>query len=104
MKFETNDRPKTYAISGNELRINFDIKEVEREDPVTKEKRTVFIGEEVVVPKGASTSTIIETIIASRYSVGAEFAMVRRLDTDSEKVEYLSFVQLAKDLGYGASQ
>lgn len=104
MKFETNDRPKTYAVSGAELRINFDVKEVEREDMITKQKRLVFVGEEVVVPKGAPTSTIIEAIIASRYSVGAEVAMLRSADTDPAKVEYLAFVQLAKALGRGASQ
>lgn len=101
MKFEMNEKPKTYAVSGNELRINFDVKETQRED-LAGNTRTVYTGEEVLVELGAKSNFVIEAIVASRYSFGAEIAMMRKPDTDPEKIAYLDFVKVAKSLAKNA--
>lgn len=95
MKFEANTVPEKFEVSGFELRIRFDVKEVERED-MSGEKRKAFVGDEVVVAENATRSTIIESIVASRYSQGAEISLSRKADSDPAKVEYLAFVNQAK--------
>lgn len=101
MKVESDKQFATYARSGAELRITFDVVESERED-VGGEKRKVFTGEQVVVATHAGYSEIVEAIVASRYSTGAEIAMARKTDDDAAKVEYIGFVAKAKELAAGA--
>ena len=47
-------------------------------------------------PHPATYGAIVEAIIALRYSTGAEIALNRADDTDSEKQAYLAFVAIAK--------
>ncbi len=95
MKFETNDLPQTFEVSGQELRVNFDVKEIERED-MDGEKRKSFAGEQVVLPVAATRSQIVEAIVATRYTTGAEIALNRLPDDNADKQEYLAFVEAAK--------
>jgi hypothetical protein len=100
MQFETDSKPNTYETSGQELRINFNVVEVEREE-MNGAKRKVYRGEQVVVHTRATTQQIIETLIASKYTTGAEIALSRKDDTDTDKVAYMTFVAQAKSLASG---
>jgi hypothetical protein len=100
MKFETNTKPADYQVSGQELRVNFDVIEAERED-LDGTKTKVYRGEQVVVHVMATASEITEAIVASKYSTGAEIALNRKPDSDPDKVAYLAFVETAKAKGKG---
>lgn len=47
-------------------------------------------------PHPANYGSIVEAIIALRYSTGAEIALARKPDTDPEKKAYIAFVEAAK--------
>ena len=100
MKFQTDNQPQTYEVSGTELRINFNVQQVERE-MINGNKVKFFEGDQVLVNKGSKKSEIIEAIIASRYTIGTEVALSRRNEADPAKVEYLAFVDQAKALAKG---
>ena len=101
MKVESDKQIPTFAKSGAELRISFNVVETERED-MGGEKRKVFVGEQVVVPTTAGYGEIVEAIVASHYTTGAEISLSRKADDDAAKVEYLAFVAQAKELATGA--
>lgn len=48
-------------------------------------------------PYSAEYGTLVEAVIALRYTLGAEIALNRLPDDDPEKVEYLAFVDKAKN-------
>lgn len=47
-------------------------------------------------PHPAYYGTLVEALIALRYTPGAEIALNRLPDDDPEKIEYLAFVERAK--------
>lgn len=47
-------------------------------------------------PKPAVYATLVEAIIALRYTMGEEIAINRLADDDPVKVDYLAFVERAK--------
>lgn len=48
-------------------------------------------------PRQAEYGTLVEAVIALRYTLGAEIALNRLPDDDPEKVEYLAFVGRVKE-------
>ena len=100
MKVESDKQIVTYAKSGAELRVSFNIVETEREE-MDGTKRKVFSGEQVVVPTTASYGEIVEAIVGSRYTTGSEISLGRKDDSDPAKAEYLAFVEQAKALAAG---
>ena len=95
MKVESDKQIAEVAISGNEMRVTFNQEQVERED-LDGSKRTVYVGEQVVVSSTASKAEITEAIVAAKYSLGAEIAMTRKADSDPEKQAYLAHVETGK--------
>lgn len=53
-------------------------------------------------PVPARYDAIVEAVIALRYTTGAEIALNRKPDDDPEKIDYLDFVQAAKDAAEAA--
>ena len=83
MKATYNTKPDTYFVSGDELRIRFDI--VEGED---SEGVTVWTCQEALVNKWANRAQIIEAVMACTYPTpGAEFAAICSGGEDAAKHE-----------------
>ena len=66
--------------------INFNIEEVDVEDEMTGSTHKEYQYEQVKVDVNANKHEIIEAIMASRYSIGAEIALLK--DKDNKKEEY----------------
>ena len=98
MKCYHDSKVPVKQVSGSEVRITFNQVEVAAPSMGDEPARTQWEGEQVIVPVGASKATIIEAIVASRYTVGAEIALSRKADYDAAKVEYLAFVAMAKQV------
>ncbi len=99
MKTYSNEKPNVYDISGQEFRIHFDIQEI------TTEEGTQWQAEEALCHINDTRNQIIEKIIATRYSVGAELAAINNQTTDPDAyAAYQAFRVLAKELadGYAA--
>ena len=100
MKTYSNEQPNIYDVSGHELRIHFDMQEIATEDG------TQWQAEEVLCHVKDTRNQIIEKIIATRYSVGAELATINNQTNDPDAyAAYQAFRVLAKELadGYAAS-
>jgi hypothetical protein len=83
MKATYNAKPDTYFVSGDELRIRFDI--VESEDI---DGGKVWTCQEALVSKWANRSQIIEAVMACNYPTpGAEFAAICNGGEDAAKHE-----------------
>ena len=79
--------------------FNFDVKEVEIKDEMSDETRTGYEYTTVKVETNATRDEIIEAIIGSKYSVGAEIALTN--DKDAKGDEYKAYQELrvlAKEL------
>jgi predicted Mrr-cat superfamily restriction endonuclease len=101
MKAYFNEQPDVYAVSGNELRIRWNIQEV----PVPSmddEPRTQWEANEALCNVKDSRDTLIEKIIGSVHTPGAEIALINNKDTDPEAyAEYQAFRAEAKLLADG---
>lgn len=81
MKAVYDTKPDTYFVSGNELRIRFDIVEVEGAEGVK-----AWECQEALVNKWASRSQIIEAVMACLYPTpGSEFAAILNGGEDAQK-------------------
>lgn len=91
----------TYEASGAELRIHWNIRELERvesDGTVT----TYWEADEALCEAAADRSTLIEAIIGAEYSTGREFAVINSRDEDPEAyASYQAFRQQAKALADG---
>jgi len=79
--------------------ISFDVKEVEIKDEVRDEVRVGYEYVSVKVPVDATRADIIEAIIGTKYSAGAEIALTNDRESKSEEyAEYQEFRALAKEI------
>lgn len=82
-----------FEVIGDKLRIHFDETEVVREDETTYNYTTA------ITRKNAGRNEVIEAIIASKYSIGAEIATINnREEKPQEYSEYQDFRAFAKNL------
>jgi hypothetical protein len=98
MKTESNIQQDTYLVLGEKLRIRFNERTEERED-MEGETTTFYIYDEAVCHVKDDRDTIIEKIIGSKYTTGAEFACINNGGEDYE--QYQQFRQQAKELADG---
>lgn len=98
MRTESNIKQGTYLVLGDKLRIRFNERTEEREE-IDGGTTTFYIYDEAVCHIKDDRHTIIEKIIASKYTTGAEFACINNGGEDYE--EYQSFRQQAKELANG---
>lgn len=101
MKVWSGDKPEVYAVSGQELRIHWDIQEITKEG-VDGETETFWEANEALCNRFDSRDTIIEKIIGSVLSSGAEIALINNKEIDPEAYdEYQNFRNQAKLLADG---
>lgn len=91
MKTYSNDKPLVYAVSGQELRIHWGMVEIEKED------QTIWEANEALCSVFDSRSQIIEKIIGSVHTAGAEVALINNKDINPEAyATYQAFREQAK--------
>jgi hypothetical protein len=101
MKVWSGDKPEVYAVSGQELRIHWDIQEVTKEG-MDGNDQTTWEANEALCSVFCNRSQIIEAIIGSVMDTGAEIAAINNRETDPEEYEaYQAFRTLAKQLADG---
>jgi hypothetical protein len=100
----SNDPPSPYLVSGQELRIRWNIAQHTREG-LDGEPETYWLAEEAVCPRFAERGAWVEAIIATRYTTGAELAAINnQADKPETYAEYQAFRTLAKQLAAGFSE
>ena len=101
MKTYSQTQPQDYDISGNEVRIHWDIQEQTIED-MDGQPKTQWVANEAVVMVHDSREAMIEKIIASVYSLQQEIAVINNRDTKPEEHDqYQTLRQTAKQLADG---
>lgn len=89
----TNQLTSPFEIIGDKLRIHYNETEVVREESTSYNYTTA------IVDKNADKDTIIEAIIASKYSTGQELATINnREEKPDEYTAYQEFRTFAKNL------
>ena len=97
MKMQSTDKPDVYAVSGRELRIHWDIQQITREGMEGPE--TYWEAYEALCGVADKRDILIEKIMASRYTTGAELAAINNQTSDpDEYAAYQAFRALAKQL------
>jgi hypothetical protein len=100
MKSFSDTKPDVYQVIGNLLHIHWNIEEVSA--PSINGPRTQWSADEAIVSVAASRSQIIEAIIGSVFSTGAEIAIINNQSADpSAYAEYQAFRAQAKTLADG---
>lgn len=85
MKSQSGTKQDNFVVSGRELLINFDHVEKTRELENEDGTETYWECEQVKVPRFASRSAIIESVIAAKYQTyGAELAAIRNGGEDEQ--------------------
>ena len=88
----------TYEVSGNQLRIHWNIRESSREE-MDGSTTAQWEADEAVCDVAASRAEIIEAIIGAEYSAGREFATINNREDDPESyASYQAFRHQAKAL------
>lgn len=91
--------PKTYDVSGQELRIHWNIQEIQIESIDGENTETQYKANEALCSIFDSRSMIIEKIIGSVHTPGSEVALINNKETDPDAYqEYQEFRVLAKQL------
>lgn len=89
----TNQLTTPFEVIGNKLRIHFDETEVDRDGETSYNYTTATVN------KNSSKDTIVEAIIASKYSTGQELATINnREEKPEEYAMYQEFRVFAKSL------
>ena len=100
MKTYSAEQLPTYQVSGQELRIHWDAKEVPA--PSMDEPATQWEQNEALCGVADSRGQIISAIIRSVYSVDAEFAAINNAEDDpAEYAAFQAFRAEAKRLADG---
>lgn len=100
MKVYSDSQPQTYQVIGQTLYIRWDAQEVPA--PSMGEPRTQWAANEASVDSSAGRSAIIEAIISSKYSTGAEIATINNQTEDPNSyLTYQAFRAQAKTLADG---
>lgn len=101
MKVYSGDQPKVYSVSGQELRIHWDIQEVQVQN-MDDQTESQWVANEALCHIKDSRSALIEKIIGSVHTPGAEIALINNKDTDPDAyAEYQAFRAKAKALANG---
>lgn len=98
MKVHSNQKLPVYQVLGQTLRVHWDQSEQTVQDMDGNEE-TIFVCQEAVCQKQDNRNTLIEKIIASVYTTGAELAAINNGGEDYQA--YQDFRQVAKDLADG---
>lgn len=100
MKVYSIEQPEVYAVSGQELRIHWNIKEVVA--PGMDEPQTQWEADEALCFVYDTRAQIIEKIIGSAMDTGAEIAKINNKETNPEEyAAYQAFRAEAKALADG---
>lgn len=98
MKVYSNEQPEVYSASGNELRIRWDIQEIIKPD-MDGNDQTTWEANEALCSVFDNRSSLIEKIIGSVHTIGAEVALINNKDVDPSAYDaYQEFRELAKTL------
>lgn len=101
MKAYSGEQPDVYAVSGQELRIHWNIQEVQVQR-MDDETETQWEANEALCHVKDSRDTLIEKIIGSVHTAGAEIALINNRETDPDAyAEYQAFRAEAKALADG---
>ena len=101
MKYYSDTKPETYVTSGNDLRIYWNIKQVNVHG-FADEQRTQWEANEAVCSVFDNRSQIIEKIIGYIYDTGEEIAFINNKESKPEEYAmYQEFRLLAKSLANG---
>lgn len=101
MKVWSNEKPEVYAVSGQELRIHWDIQKITKQG-MDGETETLWEANEALCNRFDSRETIIEKIIGSVLSSGAEIALIHNKEINRIAYdEYQNFRSQAKLLADG---
>ena len=97
MKVTANEYPGLVLYLQGAMLINFNPEQITKEGANGTE--TMYQYDQVKVPVSASRDQIIEAIMASRYTVGAELACINNKDAKPDEYEaYMSFRVQAKEI------
>lgn len=100
MKIQAGYAIQTYEVSGRELRIHWNIEQKTRQD--MHGEIQYWEANEALCGRNDTRSQIIEAIINSMYSIGAEIATINNKDTKpDEYASYQAFRAQAKQLADG---
>lgn len=100
MKVFAGRELQTYEPSGDDIYIHWNVEKNVKE--TEQGSFDEWSADEVVVKKTDSRNVVIEKIIASQYSVGAEIATINNRESRPEEyVAYQNFRLLAKELANG---
>ena len=101
MKTQSNEPINTYDVSGQELRIHWNIEEKTKEG-MDGESYTYWEADEALCGLHDSRSTLIDKIIACEYSIGRELATINNAEEKPDAyAEYQAFRAQAKALANG---
>jgi predicted Mrr-cat superfamily restriction endonuclease len=101
MKVYSGTQPEVYAVSGQELRIHWNIKEVPAPS-MDDETETQWEANEALCHVNDTRDVLIEKIIGSVHTAGAEIALINNKDIDPDAyAEYQAFRAEAKALADG---
>lgn len=102
MKVYSQDKPEVYAVSATELRIHWDIKEVLAPSMEEQPEQTQWEANEALCSVFDSRDILIEKIIGSIHTAGAEVALINNKDDKPEAyAEYQALRTEAKALADG---
>jgi len=97
MKVTANEYPGLVLYLQGAILISFNPEQIEKEGITGTE--TMYQYDQVKVAASASRDQIIEAVIASKYSTGAEFATINNKDTRPDEYSvYQSFRLQAKEI------
>lgn len=101
MNVYSDERPDVYSVSGHELRIHWDIQEITLLD-MDGSERVQWEYKEALCHTYDKRDTLIEKIIGSVHTAGAEIALINNKEVDPEAyAEYQTFRAEAKSLADG---
>jgi hypothetical protein len=98
VKVFSNQQLPVYQVIGQTLRVHWDFEEQSILRPDETEE-AIFACKEAICDKSDDRNTLIEKIMASEYTTGAELAAINNGGEDYET--YQAFRQHAKDLANG---
>lgn len=101
MKVYSGTQPEVYAVSGQELRIHWGIQEIQIQR-MDDETETQWEANEALCHVKDTRDVLIEKIIGSVHTPGAEIALINNKDTDPQAyADYQAFRADAKALADG---
>lgn len=99
MLVQSTISPKAIEEKQGKKLVNFNITATEKQNEMSEEVEKGFEYTQVQVSTDASRDEIIEAVMSTRYSVGAEIALTNDRESKTvEYTEYQAFRVLAKEL------